>query len=116
MCKSLVVPVKLLISECKVVSTVDRGKICWAKYLLFKPLEGFCDASVLGLREQHMIHDGTDHTKGIRPSAGGVTSCAVGRVYYCYRCQSLLVIAGSTLGTVARTVEWFSAMVTMYNV
>ena len=27
-----------------------------------------------------MIHDGTDHTKGIRPSAGGVTSCAVGRV------------------------------------
>ena len=70
----------------------------------------------LGLREQHMIHDGTDHTKGIRPLAGGVTSCAVGRVYYCYRCQSLLVIAGSTLGTVARTVEWFSTMVTMYNV
>ena len=25
----------------------------------------------LGLREQHMIHDGTDHTKGIRPLAGG---------------------------------------------
>ena len=51
------------------------------------------------------------------PRRGGVTSCAVGRVYYCYyRCQSLLVIVGSTLGTMAKTVEWFSAMVAMDTV
>ena len=36
-----------------------------------------------------------------------------GELYCCYRCQSLLVTAGSTLGTMAKTVEWFSAMVAM---
>ena len=47
---------------------------------------------------------------------GGVSNPVLLGEYCCYRCQSLLVIAGSTLGTVAKTVEWFSAMVAMDDV
>ena len=56
--------------------------------------------------------------EGIHPTAGGggVTSCGVRQVFCCYRCQSLLVVAGSILGTMAMTVDWFSAMVMLGSV
>ena len=57
-----------------------------------------------------MIHEGTDHTEGIRPSARGCPIPVLsGELCIAAGVCPIQFVVGSTLGTMAGTVEWFSA-------